>query len=272
MAATLLSLPLHGAQLKWFPRGDLPRPRVEPREPHMGIRLIGLQKGASGFGAGIEWEANFGHMVPFVRIHGEDPEHSVTLGIQGGVFGRFSFETRKRDLISSDWVFAAPLFITNGAHWIRVRYRHISAHLGDDYIVRFNGRIEGYLRDDIGVVVYRQVTPGVGMYGGGDVAFNVDPDRNKRLAFNGGIEFNVRRSAPTSWYGGIDLRVDQDEGWKPRVNLQAGTTIVRGARNSLRLILEYLAGPAPQRVFRRGTVRYFALRLVVDLNLAGSPH
>ena len=45
--------------------------------------------------------------------------------------GRFAMDNRKRDLISSDWVFAMPLFVWRGENWFRFRYRHFSSHLGD---------------------------------------------------------------------------------------------------------------------------------------------
>lgn len=231
----------------------------------MGLRVIAMENGASAFGTGFEWEANFGHMIPFVRLHGDRPEQSVTLAIQGGAFGRFALETKKRDLISSDWIFAAPLFITSGDHWVRIEYRHISSHLGDDYIARFGDRPEGYLRDDIGVIVYRQLTPAIGLYGGPNVAFNVDPNRNKRLAADAGIEVNTRRLDATRWYTGVDVHLDQDVSWEPRINLHAGTYVGTGPEQRLRLTIEVLTGPSPQGEFRRGKVNYLAVGLVVEL-------
>ena len=253
------------AQWAWLPGGPLPRLRVPPREPHLGVRLIGVENGASAFGRGVEWEANFGHMIPLVRLRGDRPDRAVTLGVQAGVFGRFAFETKKRDQISSDWVFAAPLFITDGEHWYRIRYRHISSHLGDDYIARFGDQPEGYLRDDIGVLVYRQLTPAIAVYGGPNVAFNVDPNRNKRLAASAGLEINTRRLHETRWYTGIDVHLDQDASWEPRVNIHAGTYIWSGPEERLRLTIEVLTGPSPQGQFRRSKASYIALGLVVEL-------
>lgn len=231
----------------------------------MGVRLIAVENGATAFGRGVEWEANFGHMIPFVRLRGDQPRRSVTLAVQGGVFGRFAFQTKKRDLISADWVFATPVFITDGDHWVRIRYRHISSHLGDDYIARFGDRPEGYLRDDIGVVVYRQVTPVIGVYGGPNVAFNVDPNRNKRIAAEGGVELNTHRLDEVKWYTGIDVHLDQDVSWEPRVNIHAGTYIGSGPEQRLRLTFEALTGPSPQGEFRRGKVNYVAVGLIVEL-------
>ena len=109
-AISLLSTPLVAQSgFRFFPGGDLPRILVSPRIPHMGIRLIGVGKGASAFQDGVEWEANFGHGIPFLQFGGSTPDHSIVLGVAAGVFGRFAFETKKRDLISSEWVFTTAL-------------------------------------------------------------------------------------------------------------------------------------------------------------------
>ncbi len=262
---SLLSSPLVAQSgFRFFPGGDLPRVLVSPRIPHMGIRLIGVGKGASDFRDGVEWEANFGHGIPFLQFGGSTPDHSIVLGVAAGVFGRFAFETKKRDLISSDWVFTAPLFWRNGMNWVRFNYRHISSHLGDDYILRFGQNSEGYLRDDVGVTVYRQVTRSVGLYSGGNYAFNVDPNDNKRGAFNFGFQVNDL-TVSTPWYGGVDVYVDEDSDWNPRLNLHLGRRTLTDGQRGLRFTFEMLIGPSPQGEFRRGNVFLLATGLVVEL-------
>ena len=252
--------------MEFLPDGNLPRLLIDPLEPQMGVRLMGVSRSASRFGTGVEWEANFGHMIPFVRLSGTT-ERGVTLGVQGGVFGRFSFETRKRDLISADWIFALPLFIIDGHNFVRIRYRHISSHLGDDYINRFNVAPEGYLRDAIGVLVYREVVNGVGLYGGGNAAFNVDPDTNniRRLALTGGIELNRYSVWGRDFYGGADVYLDQDMNWRPRVNLHIGERLTHTSGRNLRFVGELLFGPSPQGEFRRRNATLWKLGLIVDL-------
>jgi hypothetical protein len=254
-----------GGQWQLLPGGEVPKLLVPPREPHLGLRVIAVLKGATAFGSGFEWEANFGHMVPFIRFSGDGAERSVTLAVQGGAFGRFSLETKKRDLISSDWVFAAPLYITTGPNWVRFRYRHISSHIGDDYIVRFDETPQGYLRDDLGVMVYRRVSPGTAMYGGFSYAFNVDPVRIKRAIVEAGVEFNAQSASGTPWYGGVDVWLDQDAKWRPRVNVHAGTWLTEQGDHRLRFTIEFLTGRSPQGEFRRWRATYFATGLKVEI-------
>jgi hypothetical protein len=252
---------------RFLPRGDLiPTVLADPREPVMGGRLIIVGEGATRFGSGVEGEANIGHTLPVYVISGTSPDRAVVLGIQGGVFGRFSLDTHERDLISTDWVFAIPLLIRRESHWVRIRYRHISSHLGDEYAKRFGVERSDYSRDDIGATVYRSVASGVGLYGGGSIGLNVHPRDADRLAFSGGIELkDVRPDHSTRLFGGADVYVDQDSSWRPRVNLQAGVRFFADRQNSIRLVGEFLNGPSPQGEFHRDDATLITLGLYLDL-------
>jgi len=264
----LVALPISAQAQEGFrllPGGEIPRILVAPREPQMAIRVIGVGKGATAFRSGVEWEADLGHSLPFIQLGGSPDGNSVVLGLQAGVFGRFSLETVKRDLISSDWVFQTPVFIRTGAHWVRISYRHISSHLGDDYMQRFDVEREGYMRDDIDVTVYRKVSTNLAIYGGGNYAFNVEPNENKRAALNAGFEIDARVRAPSSWYGGVDLNLDQDSSWDPRVNVHLGRWLVVNQDNGLRFTMEALLGPSTLGQFRRAHVATVTFGLAVEI-------
>jgi Protein of unknown function (DUF1207) len=251
---------------RMLPGGELPRILVAPREPEMAIRVIGVGKGATAFRSGVEWEADLGHGIPFMQLAGSSPDHSVVLGIQAGVFGRFSLETVKRDMISSDWVFQTPVFIRSGPNWVRISYRHISSHLGDDYIARFDVEREGYMRDDVDLTLYRAVTTAVSLYGSMNYAFNVEPNVNKRAAVSAGFELNGQRQLErTTWYGGVDLNLDQDSSWDPRVNVHVGRWLVMNQDAGLRFTMEALIGPSTQGQFRRSKVATITIGLAVEI-------
>jgi hypothetical protein len=270
MLAALMVFPMAArAQLspRFLPRGDLiPAVHADPREPVIGGKLIVVSEGATLFGGGLEGEADIGHTLPVYVLSGDSPDHTVVVGVQGGVFGRFSLDTRQRDLISSDWIFAIPLIIRRQNHWVRIRYRHMSSHLGDEYATRFGVPRSDYSRDDLGATVYRTVAPGVGLYGGGSVGFNVHPRDGERLAFNGGIELRgTQADNGTRLIGGADVYVDQDSSWRPRVNLQAGVRFFANRQNSIRLLGELLTGPSPQGEFHREDATLITLGLYVEL-------
>ncbi len=232
----------------------------------MGGKLLWVAEGATLFGTGLEGEAKLGASFPLFLLSGEATDRTVVLGLQGGVFGRFAMETKERDLISSDWVFAVPLFVWRGENWFRFRYRHFSSHLGDEYIERFAAERADFTRDGIGFMAYRRVTPSLGLYGGGDVAFNVDPNDAKHLALQGGVEFTQTSSTGVAQpYWGIDVLLDQDSSWKPRVNVQAGAKLFPQDRRQVRLVFELLFGSSPQGEFHQSTETLFSLGMVIEM-------
>lgn len=266
-ALPILSQPVHGQQLRSFlPQAPLaPTIRADPREPAMGGKLVWVAKSATLFGTGLEGEANVGASFPVFLLSGDATDRAVALGVQGGVFGRFVMDNYTRDLISSDWMFIVPLFVWRGENWFRFRYRHFSSHLGDEYSERFTEKRTNFNRDGIGFLAYRRVTPSLGLYGGGDVAFNVDPNDAKPLALQGGVEFTqIPFTGVAQPYGGIDVLLDQDSSWKPRVNVQAGVKLFPQDRRQVRLVFELLLGSSPQGEFHKSTETLVSLGILFE--------
>jgi len=89
-------------------------------------------------GRNIETEVAVGHRLGLFRLDdGSSPARAITLGIEMGIFSRFFMETAQRDLINTDFRIGLPLSVRSGAWEARLTLRHISSHLGDDYLVRF---------------------------------------------------------------------------------------------------------------------------------------
>jgi hypothetical protein len=136
-AATPSELAAQGAR-RWFPSRDyLVRLLAAPRAPFTGAKLVFNAHGPSRFGNTGEGEVALGAAVPLYLLSGESLRDGLVVGVQGGVFGRFTLTTITRDLITTDWVFAIPFTWRLGDHWVQLRYHHTSAHLGDEYISRF---------------------------------------------------------------------------------------------------------------------------------------
>ena len=268
-AALLLSNSTSVAQQlpRFLPDARLaPTIRADPREPAMGGKLLLVVESATQFGTGLEGEANLGTSFPLVVLSGDSPARAVVLGLQGGVFGRFRMDNIKRDLVSTDWIFALPIFVWRGDNWFRFRYRHYSSHLGDEYIERFSEERADYTRDGLGFAAYRKIIPQLAIYGGADVAVNVDPDDAKRIALQTGLEFvETSPSGNTQTYGGIDLMLDQDSSWRPRVNLQAGVLLFPQNRRRARIVFEMLFGPSPQGEFHRIDETLLSLGMLLEL-------
>jgi hypothetical protein len=241
--------------------------RADPRAPVAGAKLVQVTNPASELGNGLEGEAQLGHSFPLWLISGESADRAVVLGIQGGVFGRFLMTSEERELITSDWLFALPLYIWRGDTWFRFRYRHFSSHLGDEYVEQTQAERLDYTRDSFGVMAYTAaLVRGVGVYAGGDVAFNIDPNSAKRFALQGGIELTGETASGTSpFFAGVDVYLDQDSSWKPRVNIQAGFAVPANNRRGLRFQAEVLFGRSPQGEFHRLEETLLTLGVGFDL-------
>lgn len=241
--------------------------KADPRAPVAGAKLVYVTKPASEFGRDLEGEALLGHSFPLWLISGASADRAVVLGIQGGVFGRFLMTSEERELITSDWMFGLPLYIWRGETWFRIRYRHFSSHLGDEYVERTDASRLDYTRDSFGVMAYTAgLIRGLGMYAGGDVAFNTDPDDAKRFAVQGGVEFTGETAAGRlPLFGGVDVYLDQDSSWKPRVNIQAGIAVPANNRRRLRFQAEMLFGQSPQGEFHRLEEHLLTLGVGFDL-------
>lgn len=240
--------------------------RADPREPAAGGKLVAVVNSVSEFGTGIEGEALIGHSLPLLLLSGASRDRSIVLGIQGSVFGRFQMERVDRDLISTDWVFAIPLVVWRGESWFRLRYRHISSHLGDEYIERFEAERFNFSRDAMEITAYWRMFPGFSAYAGGDVAINIEPLGSKRLGVLGGVEYeDVAGNGSGRFFGGVNVVMDQELSWQPRVNVQSGMMLFPHSDRHLRFTLDVSFGQSFQGQFREEKETVLMLGLLVDL-------
>lgn len=266
--AALVSASAAAAQQssRFFPSSAFaPAISADPREPSMGGRVLTVLDPATLFGIGIEGEATIGTSVALLRLAGDATSPTAVLAIQGGVYGRFLLETKDRHLISTDWTFAIPVFFWFGPHWLRVRYRHMSSHVGDEYLEEFNVVRSDFSRDVAAVTGYVRVTPQFAIYGGPDIAFNVEPNGGGRWGAQGGIELrDSRPGRAAALFGGADVRIDEDSNWRPRLNLQTGMLFLPEGATRLRLLAEVGFGPSRQGEFNRFDETVFGMGLVIE--------
>jgi len=144
IAGALLLAPavLHGQEAaRWLPG-------LRPFEPLIAAPLETQFRGsfiladrADGLdyaGRNIEAEVVIGHSVAILRRDdGMTPERAVTLGYEFGIFSRFYMESAQKDLINVDYRVGLPIAIRHDAWQVRIILRHISSHIGDDYVTRF---------------------------------------------------------------------------------------------------------------------------------------
>lgn len=178
----------------WFPARTSFRPLLAaPREVTLGgAFLVADREDATGDfpGANLEADVALGHRLPVVRLQrarGNRPE--LTLGFEVGVFTRFFMETPQKDLISADFRVGAPFSARLGDWRARLTLLHVSAHLGDDFVDRFDTPGRQVTKDGFELLVARAMTDGLRLYGGGEWNFHVNPGV-ERAGLRAGVEWD----------------------------------------------------------------------------------
>ncbi len=147
----------------------------------------------------VEAEVVIGHSLAVLRMDsGTTLDRAVTLGFELGIFSRFYMESPQKDLISVDYRVGLPLSIRSDAWQVRITVRHVSGHIGDDFLVGFPGRVVRVddeilqrTKDGVEGLVARSLGPDVRVYTGGDFNFHVNP-RVSRAVVRSGMEWNPR--------------------------------------------------------------------------------
>lgn len=250
-----------------FPaREMMPRLLGAPREPVTGAKFVWNNESPNEYGVGFDGEVAFGGTLPLYLLSGSDVQDALVIGVEAGVFGRFTLENNARELITTDWVFAVPVTVRRGGDWYQFRYHHLSGHLGDEYSARFDATAENFGRDALELTAFRRVAPGLGVYGGINWSYNVHPDNAERFILRTGLQVETPSDdGPILPYGAVDVQWEQDNAWEPRMNVQIGLRLPElEGRRLVRVAAEFFVGPSAQGQFHDEHVRQVTFGVYVD--------
>ena len=298
LAATLLGLvlvagPAAGQQMetgsdatgregaRWFPDRFIAAPFLTvSREVRLqGGFLSAERDGKSGYsGRNVEAEVSVGYRIPVVRLaDGGRDGVSVDLGFEVGTWSRFYMENSTRDLVGIDYRVGAPL----GLRWKRLEGRltlhHTSAHLGDDYVDRFDVPAYQVSREALELIVaVRPVAP-IRLYGGGEwnVGRGSDFEPGTSETFRTveqwiarfGAEFDASASSPGTVRPFAAVNFETTD-WTDRLATQARAGVAFRVR-SIRILLDaqWRDGPSTLGQFR--TVDESAFGVGMEVQLGG---
>jgi hypothetical protein len=244
----------------------LPRLLAGPLEPTTSAHLVLPMRSPTRFGRVFEGQVSLGASLAVLRLHGSRSDDVVLLGVGGGVVGRFNLETQERDIISSDWTFSLPLIVRRGGHWLRLQYFHTSAHLGDEYILRFEAVRIPYARDAADGLAYVKAGSAVGVYAGARWAFRVDPPDHERFAIRAGVELTPPASGDLRAYLAADIESDGQQNWTPRLDARLGAWLTPAdSYPAVRVEVGLLIGPPFQGQFQDGRTTALSLGSVIGV-------
>ncbi|MFZ5471438.1 MAG: DUF1207 domain-containing protein [Myxococcota bacterium] len=264
MAALVCVFPACGfAAVEVLPADFLFFPLLNPpREVSLdGSLLVTRRDLARDFGSThFEADVAIGRQIPVVRFFSEEEGPSLELGFEVGVFARFYLESTQRELINADFRVGLPVSAARGRWRGRLTLLHVSSHLGDDFIARFESFPRKILRDGVELLVAHVFSLGARAYAGGDFNFHRSPQVEQAVA-RAGFEFEPSRELPL----GLLLPVFGFEG---RLDTQGrGTAIgtagfsLRWLQSTVRLHLRGHYGPSPVGQLRRANETYLGLGL-----------
>nr|WP_281411961.1 DUF1207 domain-containing protein [Motiliproteus sediminis] len=226
-----------------FDPNDQPYPAyvADPRRPRMQV-AAGLIDStiAETSAARIVLDAGTRYTL-FRAIDPSGNEWSIDM--EGGLFTQFD-AGNSLDAVGWDGVYGLfGVYDWHDTIALRVGYKHLSAHLGDEYIESTGRKRVGYTRDALAVGVAWTWKQNWQSYVEPSWAFGMGNEkRQQRAALEGGVQYQGgfehwgRRAA---FYGGLHVRSFAETDWEPGVSLQLGYLVKRDASSTdVRLSLE----------------------------------
>ncbi len=201
---------------------------------------------------GWMWDVSLGGRVGIIRYGTDDVlnPQGWQIDLEGGVQPRLSLE-HQCDVVSSDFRAGVPLTFAEGPHHYKLAYYHLSAHLGDEWMLRFPGtRRINYSRDVVLLGYSNYWTPDLRLYGEAGYAFDRD-EFTKPWEFQFGVEYSPLRSRgirPAPFFA-INGHLREDNDFSGNLTVETGLQW-RGLTGALfRLGMIYFNGMSDQYEF-----------------------
>jgi hypothetical protein len=222
---------------------------ADPRRPrmHFGVGAISSEIPERSGGM-INLDA--GTRITLLKMQrGSEGANEFALDIEGGLFTQFDL-VNNLDIIGWDGRYGAY------AAWdwtdlvvARFGYRHLSAHLGDEYMEETGRRRINYTRDDFRVGLGYRVVKNTLVYLEPSRAWHLgNKSRQERWAVEGGVQYEGPYDlwkGSVALYAGIHVSSFAESDWKPSFTGQIGLNVKRDPRRTrLRIGLEGYTGRA----------------------------
>ncbi len=168
---------------------------------------------------------------------------------------------QQRNLINTDYKIAFSWAKIYEKSTFRLRFFHVSSHLGDDYI--FRSRINSHTENKVN---YEQLEFSLFQNwsnykrGGATVGSVIRPNA-KRKALSSNLFFENSLFKTSNWgftYGGL-LKVVQETDFNPNIKLAAGLAYKRDEYQPLRIVFEYYKGQLPYSQYEKNEIEWLGM-------------
>ncbi|MEN6494436.1 MAG: DUF1207 domain-containing protein [Thermoguttaceae bacterium] len=218
---------------------------ASPKEPRLGVVLFHERDGSF-------WDASVGGRVGILRYGTSDPlwPEGFELDVEGGAFPRLTLDY-DRDLVSVDFRAGIPLTYRHGPWETKFGYYHLSAHLGDEFLLK-HPDVErlNYSRESLLLGVALRPHPDIRLYAETGWAFYTDGGA-KPWEFQFGVEYSP--AMPASCRGApfvaVGTQLHQEVDFGGTLVVQTGWEWRSANGRLLRCGLHYLNGKSNQSQF-----------------------
>ena len=195
------------------------------------------------------WDIGLGARLGVIRYGNDDPLHpeGIQLDFEGAALLRIDPE-EDRDVVGCDYRYGIPLTWGSGPIRTKFGFYHLSAHLGDEFLLKNPGIYrDNYVRDSLVFGKSLYLTPALRFYGEVAWAFNTD-GRAKPWEFQCGMDFSPLRVG--QWRGAPFLALNghwrQEFDYHGSFTLQTGWQWRNGHGATFRLGMQYYRGKSEQ--------------------------
>lgn len=210
----------------------------------------------------------FGFTKPLIQKHGE----LVTWEANFGAATFTQFELVRRDdgtylagLLNNDYKIGGDLSAKKGNNLLRIRFFHISSHLGDDYMTRYKDTIndKSVNYEQIDLTYLRQRNDNYLYLGFGEV-YTMYVYR-ERLSFHGGGLVNFMKYKYINLFASTNIKLYAQNNFNPDIRTAFGFSFNRLSDPKFRIWLEYYSGNLPYSTLKYGRVNWVGIALWINM-------
>jgi opacity protein-like surface antigen len=178
------------------------------------------------------------------------------LALQAGVFSTFAMGNPSTDLQNADYTVGLFSSYRTGPFSGFLRLHHQSSHLGDEFILNSQPRINrvNLSFEELDLKLSYDLASWLRIYGGGGMLVGRDPKYLRRGTSQVGAEL----ASPWAFWGGkvrpiayVDVQVNERSHWRVAKSVMAGLQFenARIGDRKLQVLAEYFSGPSPNGQF-----------------------
>lgn len=198
-------------------------------------------------------------------------ERSFDLGFEGAAITQFEWSESKgefrRNILSTDFIIGMPLTWYFKPWTIRLRVYHLSAHMGDDYMIR--NEIHNYVRNNnnyeqLDITAVYSLKKWRFSLGAGTILRASQP--RDPLFFSAGTEFlsPINKSKTISYYVGFYADTRQDNDFRTAINIGSGFQFGKSDRHPFKILFTYFNGPLPYSIYQGNPISWFGLGFYIN--------